>query len=61
MYNIPNKITELEKIPKTSEIVNTKENLYASVFAELVSSLASVTPKKNAFLEKIRLRKHNLF
>ena len=44
MSNIPNKITQLEKTPKPSEVIIPKENLDVYVFNESGSSLASVTP-----------------
>ena len=51
--NIPNEITQLENITKTSGIIIPTENLG--------TSLASVTPDQNAFIIKIREVKHHVF
>ena len=47
MSNIPNNISQLEKIPKYPELITPKENLDVAVLEELYSSLASITPEKN--------------
>ena len=46
MFNRPKKITQLEKIPKASEVIIPKENLDISVLTILVSSVSSVTPEQ---------------
>ena len=59
--NRPNKIPQLEQISKLLELIIPKDNLYVSLLTGLGSSFESVTPEKNDFFSKIRVRKHHLF
>ena len=46
MSNRPNKITQLEQIPKPTEIIIPNDNLYVAVLTGSVSRLASFTPEQ---------------
>ena len=50
--NKHNNISQIEKIPKTSELIISEDNLDVSVLNGLDSSLESVKPEKTNSLQK---------
>ena len=59
--NKPNKITQLEKRPKPSEVIIPKDNLDVSVLTGSVSSLASVTPEEKRIPRQKKIKETAAF